>query len=177
MKVPEGKTLTYNGKAQKGVAASEYYTVSGNSATNAGSYTATLKLKDEEETCWSDGTVTNKTVKWKINKAANPLKMKGKTAAVKYKKIRKKAQTLKTTKVIKFKKKGQGKMAYKLVSAKKGKKSFKKYFKVNKKNGKVKIIKGLKKGTYKVKVKVKAAGNANYKASGWNNVTFKVKVK
>ena len=36
--------------------------------------------------------------------------------------------------------------------------------------------KGLKKGTYKVKVKVKAAGNANYKASAWKTVTFKIKV-
>ena len=37
--------------------------------------------------------------------------------------------------------------------------------------------KGLKKGSYKVKVKVKAMGNANYKASVWKPVTFKVIVK
>ena len=30
---------------------------------------------------------------------------------------------------------------------------------------------------YKVKVKVKAAGNTNYKASAWKTVTFTIKVK
>ena len=64
-------------------------------------------------------------------------------------------------------------------TAKKGSKSFKKYFKINKTTGKVTIKKNskMKKGTYKVKVKVKALGNANYKASAWKTVTFKVKVK
>ena len=41
-------------------------------------------------------------------------------------------------------------------------------------NGKVTVKKGLKKGTYKVKVK--AAGNKNYKAAT-KTVTFKIKVK
>ena len=39
------------------------------------------------------------------------------------------------------------------------------------------VKKKLKKGTYKVKVKIKAAGNANYKASGIKTVTFTIKVK
>ena len=71
------------------------------------------------------------------------------------------------------------KMSYSLSSAKKGSKSFKKYFKINKSTGKVTIKKNskMKKGTYKVKVKVKALGNTNYKASGTKTVTFKVKVK
>ena len=45
--------------------------------------------------------------------------------------------------------------------------------------GKVTIKKNskMKKGTYKVKVKVKALGNSNYKASAVKTVTFKVKVK
>ena len=112
-----------------------------------------------------------------IKKANNPLSMAGKTATVKWDKLKKKAQTLKVSKVIKFKKKGQGEMRYKLTSAKKGKKSFKKYFKVAAKNGKVTVKKGLEKGTFKVKVKVKAGGTANYKASKWKSVTFKVKVR
>ena len=112
-----------------------------------------------------------------IKKANNPLSMAGKTATVKWDKLKKKAQTLKVSKVIKFKKKGQGEMRYKLTSAKKGKKSFKKYFKVAAKNGKVTVKKGLEKGTFKVKVKVKAGGTANYKASKWKSVTFKVKVQ
>ena len=37
--------------------------------------------------------------------------------------------------------------------------------------------KTLKKGTYNVKAKVKAAGNANYKESAVKTVTFKVRVK
>ena len=47
---------------------------------------------------------------------------------------------------------------------------------VNAKTGKVTVKKGLKRGTYKVKVKVTAKGNANWK-SGSKTVTFKVKVK
>ena len=58
---------------------------------------------------------------YEIDRAGNPLAVKGKTAKVKYKK--------------------------------------------------------LKKGTYKLKVNVKAAGNANYKASAVKKVTFKVKVR
>lgn len=118
-----------------------------------------------------------KSLTFKISKAANPLKIKGKTAKVKYKKIKKKAQTLAATKAIRFTKKLNDKKSYTFLSAKKGKKSFKKYFKVNKTTGKVTVKKGLKKGTYKVKVKVRALGNANYKASAVKTVTFKVKVK
>ena len=47
---------------------------------------------------------------------------------------------------------------------------------IAKKTGKVKVLKGTKKGTYKVTVQVKAAGNSNYKALT-KKVTFKVKVK
>ena len=38
-------------------------------------------------------------------------------------------------------------------------------------------MKIVKKGKYKVKVKVKAFGNANYKASAEKPVTFIIKVK
>jgi len=80
--------------------------------------------------------------------------------------------------VIRFTKKGQGKKVYKLVSAKKGGKGFRKYFTVNKKKGTLTVKKGLKKkGIYTVKVKVKAAGNAKYKASGWKTVKIRVKVR
>ena len=114
---------------------------------------------------------------FKINKAANPLNIKPKTATVKYSKLKKKNQTLAVSKVIKFTKDAKDKKTYTLSSAKKGKKSFKKYFTINKTTGKVSVKKGLKKGTYKVKVKVKALGNNNYKASGLKSVTFTVKVK
>ena len=71
----------------------------------------------------------------------------------------------------------QGKLKYKLVSVNKGKKSYGKYFQINAKNGNVTVKKGLKKGMYLVKVKVKATGNANYKPSSWTTVTSKVQVK
>ena len=179
---PAGKTFTYNGKEQTGVAAGSNYTLSGTAkATNAGSYTAkaTLKTNANYTYKWSDGTTAAKTVNWKINKAANPLTIKAKTAAVKYAKVKKKAQTLAATKVITFTKKGQGKMTYTLVYAKKGSKSFKKKFAINKTTGKVTIKKNkkMKKGTYKVKVKVKASGDRNYNESSVKTVTFKIKIK
>ena len=173
---------TYNGKVNKPAVKSVIvsgdtlkadtdYTVKWSDAASkkAGSYTVTVTGKNKY-----GGT---KKVTYKINKAANPLSVKGKTAKIKYKAIKKKAQKLKVGKVIKFKKKGQGKMTYKLSSAKKKGRNFKKSFKINAKTGKVTVKKKLKKGTYNVTVKVKAAGNANYKASAVKTVTFKVKIK
>ena len=64
--VPTGKTLTYTGKEQTGVAEGAEYTISGNTGTEAGFYTATLALKDQTKFVWSDGTTGNKTVSWKI---------------------------------------------------------------------------------------------------------------
>ena len=111
-----------------------------------------------------------------INRAANPMKLKAKTATVKYSKLKNKAQSIKRAKAITVSK-AQGKQLYKLVSAKKDKKSLKKFFKINARTGNVTVKKGLEKGTYKVTVKVKAAGNPNYKASAWKTVMFKVVVK
>ena len=122
-------------------------------------------------------TTAEKKITFVINKAANPLKIGAKTATVKNSKLKKGPQTLAVTKVIRFTKKINDKKTYTLVSAKKGNKSFKKYFKIKKNTGKVTVKKGLKKGTYKVKVKVKALGNNNYKSSGTKTVTFKVKIK
>ena len=171
--VPKGKTFTYNGKTKAGVAAGSNYILSGTvNATKAGTYTAkaTLKTNSNYTYKWSDGTSTAKSIKWTINKAANPLTIKAKTATVKYSAVKNKAQTLVVGKVITFTKKGQGKLTYTWVSGNKS-------ITINKTTGKVTVKKGLKKGTYNVKVKVKAAGNANYKASAWKTVTFKVVVK
>ena len=107
---------------------------------------------------------------FKIVQANNPLSITAKTGTVKYSKLKKKTQTLAVTKVITFKKKGQGKMTYKKASGNKK-------ITINQTSGKVTIKKGLKKGTYKIKVKVRAAGDANYAASAWKTLTFKVKVR
>ena len=106
---------------------------------------------------------------FKITKGKNPLSVKGKTATVKYKALKKKAQKLKVSKVLKFSKKGKGKVTYK-------KKSGDKKITIAKKGGKVTVKKGLKKGTYKITVQVAAAGNASYKSLK-KTVTFKIKVK
>ena len=100
----------------------------------------------------------------------NPLKVKGKTASVKYSKVRKASQKLGVSKVIRFVNKGKGVLAYKKVSGNKK-------ITINKKTGKVTIKKGLRKGTYKVTVKVAASGNSTYKPSPARKVTFKIKIK
>ena len=166
-------TFTYNAKVQKPTVTvinalilkeGVDYTLkwSSDSPKNAGTYTITV-------TGTGAYTGTEK-VTFKINKAANPLKVKAKTVKVKFSKLKKKAQKLKVTKVVKFTKKGQGTLTYKKV---KGNKKIT----INKKNGKVTIKKGLKKGTYKVKVKIQAKGNANYMASAFKTFTFKIIIK
>ena len=110
-----------------------------------------------------------------IKKAKNPITLKAKTVKVKYKSLKETSKSIKRANAFAVSE-AKGKLSYKFVSAKKGKKSFRKKFSVNGKTGKVTVKKGLKKGTYKVKVKVKTAGNANYKASAWKTVTFKVRV-
>ena len=62
----------------------------------------------------------------------------------------------------------------------KGTKTFKKVkgakkIAIDKTTGKVTVAKGLKKGTYEVKVRASASGNANYKKAT-KTVTCKVKV-
>ena len=171
---PNGKTLTYNGQEQAGVEAGEGYTLNGASATDAGTYTATATLKENPDPNyvyeWSDGTAAPKTIDWTIDKANNPLSIKARAAAVKYKKLKKKNQTLAAYKVITFTNKGQGKLTYTKASGSKK-------ITIAKTTGKVTVKKGLKKGTYKIKVNVKATGNSNYNASAVKAVTFKVRVK
>ena len=116
-----------------------------------------------------------KNLTYTINKAANTLKIKAKTATIKGSTKGKKGKLKKTkklgvTKVIKFANKGQGAKTY-------IKKSGNAKITIAKKTGKVTVKKGLKKGIYKVKVKVKAKGNANYKTSAWKTVTFKIRIK
>ena len=175
---PAGRTFTYNGKAQTGVASGSDYTLSGTAkATNAGAYTAKASLKTNTNYTfkWTDGTTAAKTISWKINKAANTFRIGAKTATVKgstkgRKGKLKKTKTLTVGKVIKFTNQGQGMKTY-------VRKSGNARITIAKTTGKVTVKKGLKKGTYKVKVQVRAAGNANYKPSVWKVVTFTVKVR
>ncbi|MBQ6496910.1 MAG: hypothetical protein IJI74_07065 [Firmicutes bacterium] len=102
-------------------------------------------------------------------KEANPLEVKGKTYKVKYSKLKKKTKKLKVSKVIRTISPGEGTITY---EKSKGKKKIT----INKKTGKVTIKKGMKRGTYKVIVKVKAAGN-DYYLPAEQIVTFRIKIK
>ncbi len=106
-------------------------------------------------------------------KMDNTLTVKGKTATVKYAKLKKKAQTIKRKDAMTVAK-AQGPVTYKLYSVSKAK--YRKYFKVSARSGNITVKKGLKKGTYTVKVKVTAAGSDKYKA-GSKTAAVKVKVK
>ena len=67
---PAEQSFTYNGEEQTFViAASDDYTVGGNTATDAGDYTATVTLKDTVNTEWADGTSEAKTFAWSIAEA------------------------------------------------------------------------------------------------------------
>ena len=176
-----GTSYTYTGKAIKPKVtvanageelSTDVYDVTYSNNTNVGTATVKVALKGD----YYEG---SKTLTFKIFKAANPLTINAKTASVKYSKLKKKTQALAVTKVIGFTNDIGDSKTYTLSSAKKGKKSFKKYFRINKMTGKVTIKKNkkMKKGTYKVKVKVQALGNTNYNASAVKTVTFKVKVK
>ena len=173
-------SFTYNGKVQRPaiktingetVAEGKDYTIewSDASSKDTGTYTVTITGKGSYE-----GTTT---ATYTISKAANPLAVKGKKARVKYKKLVKRAQKLNVGKTMTFIRKGKGRMKYKLTAAKKGKKSFLKYFRINARTGRMAIKKGLKRGTYKVVVKMKAAGTGNYKASAVKKVKILFKVK
>ena len=59
--------LVYNGRTQAGVAASGAYSLTGATAKDAGTYTATATLNDGY--AWADGTAGAKTVTWTIAKA------------------------------------------------------------------------------------------------------------
>ena len=103
-----------------------------------------------------------------VKKAANPLAVKAKTVTLKYSALKKRNQTVSRTKVLAVSK-AKGKLTY-------VKKSGNKRITINKSTGKVTVKKGLKKGTYSIKVAVTAAGNATYSAKT-KAVTFKIKVK
>ena len=101
-----------------------------------------------------------------LSKKANTLSVKTKTNTLKYNNLKKKNQVIAAKKAF-IVSKAQGKVTYKKASGNKN-------FIVNS-AGKITVRKGLKKGTYKVKVKVTAAGNTIYKA-GAKTVTLAIRI-
>ena len=136
------------------------YTLSYKNNTKVGTATITVKGKGDFK-----GTATKT---FKIVKAKNTLTVKAKTATVKYSKVKSAKQTISRTKVLTVSK-AKGTVTYTKVSGSKN-------ITIAKSTGKVTVKKGTKKGTYKIKVKVKAAGTSSYKALT-KTVTFTIKVK
>ena len=102
----------------------------------------------------------------------NPMTVKAKTVTFKSSQVKKKSQSVKASKAFTVKK-AKGAVTYAvskyITAGAKGK------IKVSK-SGKVTVKKGTAKKTYKLKVKVTAAGNFNYMAKS-KTVTLKVKIR
>ncbi|MBR5355966.1 MAG: hypothetical protein IK121_03490, partial [Lachnospiraceae bacterium] len=119
----------------------------------------------------------DKTAKYKVivksSKKANTLKVTKKTKSIKAKALRTKARTVKPLTISKAK----GTVTVKTTSVKLGKKKISvKKFKFTKKS-KLTVNKGkYKTGTYKVKVKIIAKGNSNYKPKTISK-TVNIKIK
>ena len=96
----------------------------------------------------------------------NPMTVKAKKLTVKYSRLKKKNCKYKRKKYLTVKK-AKGKVTYKKL---KGNKKFS----INKKTGKLTVKKGLKKGTYRIKVRVYAKGRRGYMPK---KKTVKVTVK
>ena len=126
-----------------------------------------------------------------MEKTKQKMKVKGKIIKVKYKTLKKKNVKIARKKAVSVTK-AKGKVTYKLVGVKKinAKKKVsgrqyktRDFFKASK-SGKITIKKypkkgvkkTLSKGTYKVRIKVTAKGDKNYKKMA-KNAVFKIKVK
>ena len=109
-----------------------------------------------------------RTVKFTISKATNPMVAKAVARTASYTTLKSKAVTVERPMTVS---KQQGKVTYTKVAS-----GSSAALTVNKTTGKVTVRKGTKKGTYTIKIKVTAAGNANYKA-GSKTVSCKVTVK
>ena len=116
------------------------------------------------------GTITRD---FQINKLKNTLSVSGKKVVIKYKKLKKKKQTIKIARAAKITN-PKGKVTYKKVKL--NKKKYAKKFIINKKTGKITVKRGVKKGTYKMTIKVHAAGDKIYK-SKTKKVVVTIKVK
>ncbi len=168
-KITIGKySTTYNKKAKKPSVtvtvdgkkiASSNYTVSYKNNIKAGTATVTVTAKGTYA-------LNSKSATFKITKASQPLKVTVKNQTVKYKSVKK------ANKLVRAIVKVTGEKTKKTYTKLSGNKKLT----VNKKTGKITIKKGIKKGTYTLKIKVATGATANYKA-GSKTVKVKIKVK
>ena len=108
-----------------------------------------------------------------LEKEENTLDVKAKKVTIKASKLKKKAVRVARRKALKITG-AQGQLTYKKVGVKK--KKFAKKITVNKKTGKITVKKGLKKGTYRLKIQVTAAGTTVYKPAS-KTVIVKIRVR
>lgn len=136
------------------------YTVTYKNNVNVGTATMTIK--------GTGNFVGEMPCEFSIIKASNSITKYTSKKTLKYKTLKKRAQAFKIAAVDKFK----AKKTYKLTKVPK---KAKKYIKVSK-AGKVTVKKGIKKGTYKIKVRITAPATKNYKAlKVTKQITIKVK--
>ena len=138
--------------------------------------TATLVIKGKRYYIFGEYTATFKIIKPAAGgtgetagteKLDNPVTVKTKTVKISYQKLKKKNQTVPAKKAFMVAD-AKGSITYRKISGPKK-------IKITS-AGKIKVGKGLKKGNYKVKVLVTAAGDDTHKAAE-KNVTVKVRVK
>ena len=68
--IADYSVFAYNGEEQKyNIPSSDYYSINGNKQTNAGDYNVSVSLKDKVNYEWEDGTNTDLTYNFVINKA------------------------------------------------------------------------------------------------------------
>ena len=127
---------------------------------------AKVKPSSSETSSQTDKPTQNKTPTQTAKKAQS-MTVKAKSPSLKTSKLAKKKQTVKKAKAFTIKN-AQGTVTFKKVG---GSKNL-----TISNTGNITVKKGTKKGTYKIKVEVTAAGNDQYEA-GTKTVTVKVKVK
>ena len=153
-KITQNITVICDGKTLK---EGTDYTTTYQNNVKAGTATVIIKGKGNYT-----GTITKKFI---INKAKQKITVKTKQVNLKAKTLKKKQKKIKLSKVIKIKK-AKGNITYKKIQGHKN-------ISVNKK-GTITIAKGTKKGVYKVRIKLTADGNDNYKKT---SVKFNVRIR
>ena len=137
----------------------------------------TADLKAEAEEYLTEGGLDEKTIlslkknlsaNNTIKKAANPITVKTKPVKVSYKKL-KKRKIVKNGSTVFLVKKAKGNIAFRKISGSKR-------IIINKRTGKLTIRKNTPQKLYKIKVKITAAGNKNYKKAS-RTILLKVKVQ
>ena len=162
IKLKEGKdyTLSYQNNVNVGTATVIIRGIGRYTGSTSRTFKIYETITPKTDTEGSDSKTTTA-------KKANPIKVKPLNVTLKYSALKKKAQKIKVKKAFKVEK-AVGKVTYKKSGGN---------AKITiSKDGNITVKKGLKKKTYKLTVKVTAAGNKSY-SKATKTVTLKIKVK